>query len=96
MAQLDCKEEIIVDLFAGIGYFVLPFLVKIDGGMLHIHGNVIDSEESSWLEYVVKTITNIAKSEGLCWQISVEHLERVKWYGPHIRHLVADLSCKKL
>ncbi|XP_073108372.1 tRNA wybutosine-synthesizing protein 2/3/4 isoform X2 [Elaeis guineensis] len=28
MASLDCRDEIIVDLFAGIGYFVLPFLVK--------------------------------------------------------------------
>lgn len=27
MASLDCRDEIIVDLFAGIGYFVLPFLV---------------------------------------------------------------------
>ncbi|MCH99078.1 tRNA wybutosine-synthesizing protein 2/3/4-like, partial [Trifolium medium] len=27
MAKLDCKDEVIVDLFAGIGYFVLPFLV---------------------------------------------------------------------
>jgi len=28
MAQMDCKDEVIVDLFAGIGYFVLPFLVR--------------------------------------------------------------------
>lgn len=28
MARLDCKDEVIVDLFAGIGYFVLPFLVR--------------------------------------------------------------------
>lgn len=28
MAKLDCKDEVIVDLFAGIGYFVLPFLVR--------------------------------------------------------------------
>lgn len=27
IAQLDCRNEVIVDLFAGIGYFVLPFLV---------------------------------------------------------------------
>ena len=27
-ARLDCKDEDVVDLFAGIGYFVLPFLVK--------------------------------------------------------------------
>ncbi|KAI9197573.1 hypothetical protein LWI28_000896 [Acer negundo] len=26
MARLDCTDEVIVDLFAGIGYFVLPFL----------------------------------------------------------------------
>lgn len=28
VARLDCKDEVIVDLFAGIGYFVLPFLVR--------------------------------------------------------------------
>ena len=27
MARLSCTDEVIVDLFAGIGYFVLPFLV---------------------------------------------------------------------
>lgn len=27
MAKLDCSEEIVVDLFAGIGYFSLPLLV---------------------------------------------------------------------
>lgn len=28
MARLDCQDEVVVDLFAGIGYFVLPFLVR--------------------------------------------------------------------
>lgn len=28
MGKLDCRDEVVVDLFAGIGYFVLPFLVK--------------------------------------------------------------------
>lgn len=27
MSRLDCRNEVIVDLFTGIGYFVLPFLV---------------------------------------------------------------------
>lgn len=167
MAHLDCRDEIVVDLFAGIGYFVLPFLVKAkaklvyacewnphaikalqhnvhanlvadrciilegdnrvtapkgvadrvclglipssegswiaavkalraEGGVLHVHGNVNDSEENSWLEYVVSSIGNIALSEGLAWDVSLQHLERVKWYGPHIRHLVADVRCKQL
>lgn len=30
MANLDCQGEVVVDLFAGIGYFTLPFLVRYD------------------------------------------------------------------
>ncbi|RZC65651.1 hypothetical protein C5167_009347 [Papaver somniferum] len=167
VARLDCKDEVIVDLFAGIGYFVLPFLVgakakqvyacewnphaiealrrnvqlnsvadrciilegdnqvttpkrvadrvslgllptseaswitavralRIEGGMLHVHGNVKDSEETSWSEYVAKSISDIGISEGNHWKVSVQHIERVKWYGPHIRHLVADVRCTQL
>ncbi|KAF3796766.1 tRNA wybutosine-synthesizing protein 2/3/4 [Nymphaea thermarum] len=164
MSKLDCRSEIIVDLFAGIGYFVLPFLVKAgaklvyacewnphalnalrknvaanfvsdrciildgdnrivapqgvadrvclgllptsedswptavralkpQGGVLHVHGNVKDSEEDSWSLYVVQSLQEIAKSEGRQWQVQLEHLQRVKWYAPHIRHLVADVKC---
>lgn len=28
MASMKCSGETVVDLFAGIGYYVLPFLVK--------------------------------------------------------------------
>lgn len=166
MARLDCKDEVIVDLFAGIGYFVLPFLVRANakkvyacewnpyaiealrhnveansvndrcvilegdnrvtapkgvadrvclglipssegswitavralrcvGGVLHVHGNVKDSEEGSWLEHVLKSIQEISISEGNLWEISIEHVERVKWYAPHIRHIVVDIRCKE-
>lgn len=167
MARLDCKDEVIVDLFAGIGYFVLPFLVRAkarlvyacewnphavealqhnlqansvsdrcivlegdnrftapkgvanrvclgliptsenswvtavqalrsEGGTLHVHGNVKDSEENSWAEHVSKSIYEIARSEGHSWEVAVEHIERVKWYAPHIRHLVADVRCRQI
>ncbi|KAL6656615.1 hypothetical protein ACP70R_004395 [Stipagrostis hirtigluma subsp. patula] len=167
MGQLNCRDEVVVDLFAGIGYFVLPFLVKanaklvyacewnphalealrrnvsdnnvadrciilegdnrvtapkgvadrvclgllpssecswatavtalrVDGGILHIHGNVNDSDETLWLDNVVESINNIAKTHGLSWSVSVEHVERVKWYGPHIRHLVVDVRCRPI
>lgn len=33
---------------------------------------------------------------GYCWEIKVEHLERVKWYAPHIRHVVADVRCRQM
>lgn len=167
MGHFDCKDEVIVDLFAGIGYFVLPFLVRAkaklvyacewnphavealrhnleanlvadrcvllegdnritapkgvadrvclgliptsegswitavralrdEGGILHIHGNVKDSEENVWTKYVSQSIQEIARSEGHNWDVTVEHVERVKWYAPHIRHLVADVSCKRI
>ncbi|KAI0497892.1 hypothetical protein KFK09_021130 [Dendrobium nobile] len=167
MACQDCRDEVVLDLFAGIGYFVLPFLVKAkaklvyacewnshaikalrhnihanfmedrciilegdnrvtapkgvadrvclgllpssesswrtavralrpQGGLLHIHGNVKDSEEKSWLDYIVESIVCIAETEGLLWAVSLQHVERVKSYGPHIRHIVADVKCKTL
>lgn len=166
MASLNCRDEIVVDLFAGIGYFVMPFLVRAnaklvyacewnphavealrrnvqansvsdrciilegdnrtvapkgvadrvclgliptsegswvtavralrsEGGLLHVHGNVKDSEESLWTKHVSESVGEIAKSEGHCWEVSIEHLERVKWYAPHIRHLVADVRCRQ-
>ncbi|RWW09644.1 hypothetical protein BHE74_00043691 [Ensete ventricosum] len=46
-------------------YLLQPnHMFRAEGGILHVHGNVNDSEESSWLEYVVKSISNIACSEG--------------------------------
>lgn len=166
MANLDCRDEVIVDLFAGIGYFTLPFLVRAkaklvyacewnphaiealqrnlklnsvsdrcivlegdnrvtaptgvadrvslglipsseaswvtavkalrnSGGIMHVHGNVKDTEEESWTDRVAKSIAEIAKTEGHCWEVTVEHVERVKWYAPHIRHLVADVRCRQ-
>ena len=38
---------------------------RVEGGMLHVHGNVNDSEEFSWSEYVVKSIRSIVQSEGI-------------------------------
>lgn len=35
MASIGCRDEVIVDLFCGIGYYVLPFLVH--GGASFVH-----------------------------------------------------------
>ncbi|XP_047307750.1 tRNA wybutosine-synthesizing protein 2/3/4 [Impatiens glandulifera] len=167
VGRFDCREETVVDLFAGIGYFVLPFLVRANakfvyacewnphaiealkrnlrinsvddrcivlegdntimapkgiadrvslgllptsegswitavralrsqGGILHVHGTVKDVEEVSWTEHVKKSISEIAASEGYDWDVSVQHVERVKWYAPHIRHLVVDIRCSQI
>ncbi len=30
---------------------------------------------------------------GRHWEITLAHTERVKWYAPHIRHVVLDIHC---
>jgi len=164
-----CKNgDIVVDLYAGIGYFVLPYLVhgkaghvhacelnpasvealrqaleingvrdrctiydgdnknfplrgvadrvnlglipssekgwpiavgalKPQGGSLHVHGNCAEDEVAEFAESVRSQIEQIAHSDDdkrkHSWQISVAHVERVKWYAPRIRHVVVDLVC---
>ena len=38
-------------------------------------------------------LSRLAKGLGRHWEISVDHVERVKWYAPHIRHVVLDVRC---
>lgn len=39
-------------------------MYRVGGGVLHIHGNVNDSDETRWLDSVVESISNIAKNHG--------------------------------
>ena len=35
IAKFDCQEEVVVDLYAGIGYFVLPYLIHAKAKHVH-------------------------------------------------------------
>ena len=165
MGALDVKEEIIVDAFAGIGYYSLPLLVhgkaahvhacelnpesikalqwaaqknevsqsitihkgdnqttlpalnrvadrvllgllpsseaawklavlalKEQGGSMHIHMNVEEEHIEKWTEDTIQTCLNYAREDGRDWYCSHQHLEKVKWYAPRVRHVVLDVS----
>lgn len=165
MGSLDVKEEIIVDAFAGIGYYSLPLLIhgkaahihacelnpesikalkwaakkndvshsitihkgdnqttlpslqgvadrvllgllpsseavwelavlalKEQGGSLHIHMNVEEEHIERWAETTILTCLNYARKGGRDWHCSHQHLEKVKWYAPRVRHVVLDVS----
>ena len=63
------------------------------GGVLHVHGNVASGEEEAWARRLEGEVAALAAAEGRQWAVRVEHVERVKWYAPRVRHVVADVRC---
>lgn len=167
IGNIDMSGEIIVDAFAGIGYYTLPMLVrsnaqhvyaceinpnsiqalqngaklnnvserltilegdnlstmkqvysladrvhlgilpssekawqsainclKSSGGMLHIHMNVEEEKIEDFVKYCTDSIAKLAKQLGREGIVSVEHVEKVKWYAPRMRHIVIDVSVR--
>lgn len=52
IASFDCSQEIVVDLFAGIGYFVLPYLVHARAK--HVHACEINPDSIEALKINLK------------------------------------------
>ena len=164
IGDIDMSDEIVVDAFAGIGYYTLPMLVRsnakhvyacelnpnsidaltkgaelnavsdrltiiegdnqitlqhltniadrvhlgilpssentwslaIDclnqsGGIIHIHMNVREKEIEPFVEYCLEQLKLYAAQRDFN-TIQLQHIEKVKWYAPHIRHIVIDVS----
>ncbi|KAG2492262.1 hypothetical protein HYH03_009502 [Edaphochlamys debaryana] len=68
--------------------------LKPEGGWLHLHHNVTDREEGAWAQACLGELEELARSAGRDWELRLAHLERVKWYAPHIRHVVLDIECR--
>ncbi|XP_068180958.1 tRNA wybutosine-synthesizing protein 2 homolog [Antennarius striatus] len=192
VAGFDCRGETVVDLYAGIGYFTLPYLVhaqaghvhacewnpdatealqknlvvngvsdrctvhqgdnrklqlcdiadrvnlgliprsedgwpvacrllrKATGGILHIHQNVTSplpdttavpanvdatgrvSRKTAdrevwrlWADDTARCIASLLKdTTGAVWITSIQHIQHVKSYAPHVHHIVLDLDCR--
>lgn len=63
------------------------------GGAMHVHGNVASGDEEAWAKRVEGAMSALARASGREWDVRVEHVERVKWYAPRVRHVVADVRC---
>ena len=78
------------------------------GGYLHIHGNVdVQKSEAKtknkpeWIEWAKNVQVKIERMlnercSSVKWNVSIEHIEYVKSYGPRVDHLVLDLCCKPI
>uniref|UniRef100_A0A3Q3VK76 tRNA wybutosine-synthesizing protein 2 homolog n=1 Tax=Mola mola TaxID=94237 RepID=A0A3Q3VK76_MOLML len=192
VAAFDCRGETVVDLYAGIGYFTLPYLAhaganhvhacewnpdavealqknleangvsdrctihqgdnrqlqlcdiadrvnlglipsseegwpvacrllkRKTGGILHIHQNVTSplpntavvtedadatqrasSKEAdrqawrAWAGDAANRMSSLLKDvTGAQWITTIQHIEHVKSYAPHVHHIVLDLECR--
>ena len=65
------------------------------GGWLHVHANVDVSaggdEEGAWAARLLESLRECAAAAGRRWTLRLVHLERVKWFAPRVRHVVADV-----
>ena len=66
--------------------------LKSSGGVLHIHMNVEEERIEAWTAATVNTFDALVAKHGLGFTVKEEHLERVKWFAPRVRHVVLDLS----
>ena len=69
------------------GWALALAALKPEGGWLHLHGNAPGGDEEVWGDSVVKELSEMDSRP-----VTVERLVKVKWYAPHVRHCVLDLS----
>jgi tRNA wybutosine-synthesizing protein 3 len=69
--------------------------LKPDGGVLHVHMNVVDNNPSdidAWAEQTLRTFGSLAEDENRPWELEIIEIRKVKWYAPHVRHCVLILK----
>jgi tRNA wybutosine-synthesizing protein 3 len=70
--------------------------LKPKGGWLHIHMNVEKNKFDEWQSTTLETLKTYALRHGRRWEITAPHLERVKWFSPHVWHVVLDVQCREI
>jgi len=68
--------------------------LKAEGGWIHVHINLEEHRVDDFAEELCHVFNQLAHGLGVRFQTRCEHIERVKWYAPHIRHVVYDLELR--
>jgi tRNA G37 N-methylase Trm5 len=70
--------------------------LRDSGGWLHVHMNVEEERIEGWVERTVDQLNDLAAKDGRPFRFTAEHLERVKWFAPRVRHVVLDARARPL
>ena len=68
--------------------------LKPEGGFIHIHMNCKEEEITALAADILSEYETICRELNIDWELSINHIEKVKWYAPRIRHVVIDLECR--
>ena len=68
--------------------------LKTTGGIIHIHMNVKESEIEDFSDQCIAELNKYAVNQCGFENVSLQHVEKVKWYAPHIRHIVLDVAIR--
>ena len=53
--------------------------------------NIEEERIEAWTAATIDTFESLVAKHGLGFTVKAEHLERVKWFAPRVRHVVLDL-----
>ena len=70
--------------------------LKPEGGILHVHMNVEEEKIPDFLDYTLGEFRRLAKENGRVCEVEMQHVEKVKWFAPRVRHIVMDVSIKAI
>ena len=58
--------------------------------------NVHKDDLETWQSSTLQTLEQYALDIGREWNLTATHLERVKWFSPHVWHVVLDIECREV
>lgn len=58
--------------------------------------NVHKDEIEQWQKSTLQLLDIFALEIGRKWNLTATHLERVKWFSPHVWHVVLDIECREV
>jgi Met-10+ like-protein len=101
--RTSAKDHSLVDICDRVSLGLLPSseggwrtavraLRRSTGGWLHIHGNVPEKEQTTWVLWLCRCLARITVEEVLPdWAVVCTNVERVKSFAPTVYHYVADV-----
>ena len=92
---VDIADRILLGLLPSSvkGWPLAARALSKQGGIIHVHENVMERDFPAWVENMKQTFEQLLKEREKEMKITIQHVEIVKSYAPRVYHYVIDLHC---